>query len=323
MKDRALLACIVPASGGTGQQIDCEAQPPQPFIGAGSLIHLTIGRFLPGIDHHGSSQLPENLTQVRFQKRKFPPEACCLWTWARRKEPEEPVGDKHEGPHGPDNRDLMWLSQERRLVPYAPSVSDFLASDLMRAVQRPASRLSIFLSHSMSDGSHVSVVQRQIEALGVDVYLAEHDPQPGTSIAARVERALRQSDAVVFLITTNSIDSAYVHQEVGLARAHGKPIVPLVDRRVNKARLGLLSEVEWLEIDLDDPAEALAKVTQSLQPLIRAQLVAAQTQPALVGGGADVNAGSIYIDSLVLVGIGMLIGMLIYALATSGEAGGA
>ena len=74
--------------------------------------------------------------------------------------------------------------------------------------QQPGSRLSIFLSHSMSDGRNVSVVQRQIEALGVDVYLAEHDPQPGTSIAARVECALRESDAAVFLITTNSIDSA-------------------------------------------------------------------------------------------------------------------
>ena len=135
--------------------------------------------------------------------------------------------------------------------------------------QRPGSRLSTFPGRPTSDECHVSAVRRQIEALGGDVYLAEHEPQPGTSVAARVDCALRESDPVAFLIATNSIDSAYGHQEVRLAAAQGKPLVVLVDRRVDKTRLGLLREVECLEVDLADLAEAPAKVTQSPQPLIR------------------------------------------------------
>ena len=47
-------------------------------------------------------------------------------------------------------------------------------------------RLELFLSHSTVDREHVELVSRQIEALGIDVYLAEHDPKPGTSIAHKV-----------------------------------------------------------------------------------------------------------------------------------------
>lgn len=173
----------------------------------------------------------------------------------------------------------------------------------------------------MVDGKHVGVVQRQIEALGVDVYLAEHDPHPGTSISERVERNLKQSDAVVVLITTNSVDSAYVQQEVGLARAHRKPIVPIVDKRVDKARLGMLTEVEWLEIDLDEPAEALARVTQSLQPMVQAE-TARQVQPARVSTGPGSEVITIEVDALVLVGVGLLLGLLIASVAFGGSAGG-
>lgn len=160
----------------------------------------------------------------------------------------------------------------------------------------------------MADREHVELVQRQIEALGVGVYLAEHDPHPGTSIAERVERALHASDAVVVLITTNSVDSAYVQQEVGLARAYRKPIVPLVDKHVDKTKLGLLTEVEWLEIDLEHPAEAFARVAQSLQPMIVSQArsdVVAKPEPARVGmsmSGAD---------ALILIGLGLVLGLLI------------
>lgn len=171
----------------------------------------------------------------------------------------------------------------------------------------------------MADRDHVTVVQRQIEALGVDVYLAEHDPRPGTSIAGRIEEALRASHAVVVLVTTNSIDSAYVQQEVGLARAYGRPIVPIIDRHVDKTRLGMLAEVEWLEIDLDQPAAALAGVTQSLQPLVLAQLTAQARPSAPAGAGND--AGSTAPDALVLIGLGLLLGLLIASVAFNAEGG--
>ena len=139
----------------------------------------------------------------------------------------------------------------------------------------PLPRLSVFLSHATADAEQVALVSRQIEALGIDVYLAEHDPKPGTSVAQKVEEALKRSNAVVVLITSVSINSAYVQQEVVLARAHGKVIVPIIEKGVDKSRLGLLGEVEWLELDLSTPEAAMANMTASLQPLVLAQLAPA------------------------------------------------
>jgi hypothetical protein len=136
---------------------------------------------------------------------------------------------------------------------------------------------SVFVSHSMRDAVHVAKVERQLDALGIKAWLAEHDPQPGTSILEKIERVMPTCDAVLFLITTNSIDSAYVQQEIGMARTHALPMVPLVDSRVDTSRLGLLGELEWIKVDLDDSVGAFEVVTRSLQPLlVRQALVAAQ-----------------------------------------------
>jgi nucleoside 2-deoxyribosyltransferase len=149
------------------------------------------------------------------------------------------------------------------------------------------------------------LVQRQIEALGISVYLAEHDPKPGTSIAAKVVEALERCHAVVVLITTNSVNSAYVQQEVGIARAHGKPIVPIVDKSVDPSALGMLSEVERLELDVHQPAEAMAKMSASLQPLVLAQVSTTNVAMTIAPGTPDLGT------VVLLVGLGLLVGLLI------------
>jgi TIR domain len=173
-------------------------------------------------------------------------------------------------------------------------------------------RLEVFLSHSTVDREHVELVSRQIEALGIDVYLAEHDPKPGTSIAHKVEEALKRCAAVVVLITTTSVNSAYVQQEIGFARAHGKTIVPIIEKSVDKSRLGMLTEVEWLELDLSAPAEAMAKVTASLQPLVFAQLPPVNVSVSITPAQPDL------VGAFLLVGLGLLLGLLIASIALGG-----
>jgi hypothetical protein len=134
------------------------------------------------------------------------------------------------------------------------------------------SQFEVFLSHASADREHVALVRGQIEALGVGVYLAEHDLRPGTSLAGKVDAALQRATLVVVLITSTSVDSQYVQQEVGAAVAHRKPIIPIVDSRIaGKIDLGMLAGVEYLVLDMAQPAEAMRQVTQSLQTLVKAQ----------------------------------------------------
>jgi hypothetical protein len=178
-------------------------------------------------------------------------------------------------------------------------------------------RVEVFLSHSCDDRQHVALVKRQIEALGVDVYLAEHDPRPGTSIAAKVQEAIKRCHAVVVLITGNSIDSAFVQHEVGIARAFEKPIVPIVEKGVDVSRLGILREVEYLELDLASPEEALARVSESLRPLVLAQVPTANVSLTVTAPKPLELT-----DTLLVVGLALLLGFLVISLASSGGSPG-
>jgi hypothetical protein len=48
-------------------------------------------------------------------------------------------------------------------------------------------------------------------------YLAEHDAQPGRNLAKKVMDAIDASEAVVVLLSSNSVEAPYVHQEIGWA----------------------------------------------------------------------------------------------------------
>jgi hypothetical protein len=173
-------------------------------------------------------------------------------------------------------------------------------------------RLEVFVSHATKDEAHVALVRQQMEALGISVYLAEHDPQPGKVLAEKVRTAIHRSHAVVVLITTASVSSAYVQQEIGIAHAWGKPIIPIVEKGIAVRQLGILQGVEYLELDMAAPAETLAKMTQRLQPMVLSQL------------GLNVNVVSVSTTSIdpatafMLVGLGLIVGVLIAAALSEG-----
>lgn len=75
----------------------------------------------------------------------------------------------------------------------------------------------VFISHSSADRPRVEWIAEQARQQGVMPYLAEHDPQPGTLLSDKVRGAIRASDAMIVLLTTSSMESPYVHQEIGVA----------------------------------------------------------------------------------------------------------
>lgn len=184
--------------------------------------------------------------------------------------------------------------------------------------QPVAQRLEVFLSHATSDQQHVLLVQQQMEALGISVYLAEHDPQPGTVLAQKVRDAIHRCHLVAVLITTASMNSAYVNQEVGIAHECGKPLIPIVEKGIDTRQLGILQGVEYLELDLDRPAETMAKMTAKLQPLVLQQ-VPVNVSFVSVSQNPQPDIAS----ALVLVGLGLILGVIIMAALSSNGSGSA
>ncbi len=147
---------------------------------------------------------------------------------------------------------------------------------------------TIFLSHSSKDAHWVKRIADDSKQVGVEVYMYEHDPQPGRMIAEKVESAIRASDALVVLLTRESQFSAYVQQEIGLARGLGKPVIPLVQPGVSHANLAMLEGAEYINFDFEDPQPGLSSFLEYLR---RTQFDK-QASQALFAAGALVETAS-------------------------------
>lgn len=131
--------------------------------------------------------------------------------------------------------------------------------------------IQIFLSHNSRDRKWGEWLLRSAAAHGIKPYLAEHDMQAGRVLASKIEKAIDDSAAVVVLITDNSINSAYVQQEVGYARKAKKLIIPVVQVGITGERLGMLQGVEYISFDFDSPHEGHTQLTAAMHDLARKQ----------------------------------------------------
>ncbi len=143
----------------------------------------------------------------------------------------------------------------------------------------------VFLSHSSADAAWVKWIAENGRRVAVDVYLYEHDPQPGRMAADKLEAAIRNCDAMVVLLTANSRFSPYVQQEIGVAKGAGKLIVPLVQPGIEQGSLAMLQGVEYIPFDFGDPQRALATLLPYLQKLKQEK---ENQQAVLLGLGAIV-----------------------------------
>lgn len=152
-----------------------------------------------------------------------------------------------------------------------------------RHVQRPLVALAIwrakrrrefqiFLSHSEDDRQLCEELRESAGKAGVEVYLAEHDHRPGSDLASRVEAAIDKSNAVVVLVSSNSVSAPYVHQEIGYARKGGKLIVPLVQPGIQATKLAMLQGLEYIPFDFNEPFTGHARLNAALRRLIDQQV---------------------------------------------------
>lgn len=141
---------------------------------------------------------------------------------------------------------------------------------------------TIFFSHSAKDKEWATWIFRSIHPIGIQVYLFEHDRQPGVLISQKIKAAILKSDAITVLLTPHSQSSAYVQQEIGFAEAHGKLVIPLVWPGVPKSALAMLEGREFTDFDPTKPHIALNSLIAYLNQLKTNK----ESTQAVVGFGA-------------------------------------
>ncbi len=114
-----------------------------------------------------------------------------------------------------------------------------------------ASNFLIFASYSTKDIGKVIPILNQISAIsGVKTFIAERDLQPGDIISQRIIQQIRTSDIFLLFLSESTIQSNYVQQEIGVARACNRIIIPL---RLDKTKPpGMIADSHYLDLS-DEP----------------------------------------------------------------------
>ena len=84
----------------------------------------------------------------------------------------------------------------------------------------------LFLSYSRKDEARARRFTQWLEREGHDVWRDDEDIGGGASFSSEIEKALKESDAVMVLWSVDSVQSAWVRDEAGFGRDAGK-LIPL------------------------------------------------------------------------------------------------
>lgn len=87
---------------------------------------------------------------------------------------------------------------------------------------------TLYISYSNKDKELVHKLVEDIKDKGLEVWYDENLVEPGNEYQSKLTEGLQNADAVLVLITPNSISSSYVMNEMGLARGKEKLILPVI-----------------------------------------------------------------------------------------------
>ncbi len=109
------------------------------------------------------------------------------------------------------------------LVSVEPNVRA-ITSDLLKLRVTPAlkgkSRPKVFISHNHRDKPFVRDLKARLELDGMEVWLDEERLNIGESLVISISDALKAADFVVAVISSNSVASRWVQEEVQQALSH-------------------------------------------------------------------------------------------------------
>jgi len=72
---------------------------------------------------------------------------------------------------------------------------------------------------------------------------------------------------MVVLLTSMGSRSQFLNQEIGAARIINKPIIPMVEKKIETKIGGLLSGLEYILFDKANPKEAIGKMASYVSHL--------------------------------------------------------
>ena len=86
----------------------------------------------------------------------------------------------------------------------------------------------VFISATQNDKEIAKDLAQRLESIGVSVFSVEKSVVVGDVIQTKVNRALREADEIIKVLTRDSSHSAALISELGMAMVLQKQVVPLL-----------------------------------------------------------------------------------------------
>ena len=136
-------------------------------------------------------------------------------------------------------------------------------------ITQSGTQLLVFLSYSREDLQPAYTIYDFMVKTGIHVYMSELHPEPGITVWKKIEDAIRACDCVIVLWTHSGISSAFVNQEIGIAKALDKLIIPIVEEGVNTR--GVLEGFEYIKFNRSNITETLDAISQTAYKILQKQ----------------------------------------------------
>jgi hypothetical protein len=112
-------------------------------------------------------------------------------------------------------------------TPPPPPPEEAEGSQLLKTIL-PTSDNYIFISHVEEDADIASEIAKSLEKAGYKAWYYERDSVGGVSYLLQTMQAIERCQAVILLISPNSLSSNQVTKEVVRTHEAGKPFIPLL-----------------------------------------------------------------------------------------------
>ena len=106
--------------------------------------------------------------------------------------------------------------------------------------------MKVFISHSQQDKELAKKVAASLESAGLEVWDAENEILPGDNWAEKVARALRESEAMVVLLSKNALKSDWVRREIEYALGEKRYNKRLISVLVGPTEKKLRKDIPWI-----------------------------------------------------------------------------
>ena len=154
-----------------------------------------------------------------------------------------------------------------------------------------ATTSAVFISFASVDAEIARRVVASLEASGLRCWLAERDIAPASSYPVAITEAVKNSGAVLLVLTEAANQSPHVTREVEMAFNARRPILPLrIGSTLPSSDLQyFLSRSQWLdagaELDDEELARVEARIRELLErrPLTGGGTAGSWRRPALIG----------------------------------------